>query len=96
MEDDVGETGAIRAAVRAAKKSFKPVKIGEPDRRASSKADKKKASKKKGAASASSGKRKGNFDKEMGPRPVREGVRAKKSDIIGGMGKKKGGKRKGK
>ncbi|KAF7791845.1 hypothetical protein EIP86_002869 [Pleurotus ostreatoroseus] len=99
MEDDVGETVAIRAAVRAAKKSFKPVKIGEPERRASSKADKKKASKKRSAAPASSvkgkGKGKGNFDKEMGQRPVREGVRAKKSDIIGGMGKKKGGKRKG-
>lgn len=77
MEDDVGETGAIRAAVRAAKKSFKPARIGEPERRASSKADKKKASKKKSGApvSSSKGKGRGNFDREMGQRPVREGVR---------------------
>ncbi len=92
-EDDAGETGAIKAAVRAAKKSYKPGKIGEPERKVPSKASKKSARKR---PTKSTGPGKGKFDKEMGQRPAREGVRSKKSDIIGGMGKKKGGKRKGK
>ena len=93
MEDDVGETGAIRAAVRAAKKSYQPAKIGEPAKRSST-GSKKRSTKKRPAVSAAPGK--GKFDKELGQRSAREGVRAKKSDIIGGMGKKKGSKRKGK
>ncbi|THH02879.1 hypothetical protein EW026_g13 [Hermanssonia centrifuga] len=36
----------------------------------------------------------GAFEKDMGQRAVQEGVRAKKGDVIGGMNKKKGGKRK--
>ena len=89
MEDDAAETGAIRAAVRSAKKASRPAKIGEPERRQTltKKDKKKKAVRSKSAKS-------GAFEKEMGQRTVREGVRAKKGDVIGGMGKKKGGKRK--
>ncbi|RDX55875.1 DEAD-domain-containing protein [Lentinus brumalis] len=89
MEDDAAETGAIRAAVRSAKKASRPAKIGEPERRHTSA---KKDKKKKAARSRSA--KGGAFDKEMGQRTAREGVRAKKGDVIGGMGKKKGGKRK--
>lgn len=94
MEDDAAETGAIRAAVRSAKKASRPVKIGEPERRATSS---KKRERKKAAGTKSAAKSKGAsgaFEKEFGQRPTREGVRAKKGDVIGGMGKKKGGKRK--
>ncbi len=91
-EDDAAETGAIRAAVRSAKKASRPAKIGEPERRPTSakKRERKKASRSKSVTKAKSGA----FEKELGQRPAREGVRAKKGDVIGGMGKKKGGKRK--
>ncbi|KAI8995616.1 DEAD-domain-containing protein [Trametes punicea] len=91
-EDDAAESGAIRAAVRSAKKASRPAKIGEPERRppSSRKKDKKRATRSKTIT-----KQKGSaFEKDLGQRPVREGVRAKKGDVIGGMGKKKGGKRK--
>ncbi|EJF66683.1 DEAD-domain-containing protein [Dichomitus squalens LYAD-421 SS1] len=91
MEEDAAETGAIRAAVRSAKKATRPAKIGEPERRTTSS----KKRDKKGVRSKSKTKSKGGaFDKDLGQRPAREGVRAKKGDVIGGMGKKKGGKRK--
>ncbi|KAI0669913.1 DEAD-domain-containing protein [Trametes maxima] len=91
-EDEAPESGAIRAAVRSAKKASRPAKIGEPERRP---AQSKKKDKKKAARSKSVTKPKGGaFEKDLGQRPVREGVRAKKGDVIGGMGKKKGGKRK--
>ena len=93
MEDDDerGESGAIKAAVRSAKKAARPAKIGEPERRVmSTKKNKKKAARSKSVTRSKAGA----FEKELGQRPAREGVRAKKGDVIGGMGKKKGGKRK--
>ena len=92
------ETGAIKAAIRSAKKSQRPVKIGEKQPRLPSKAkskDNKARNKKQKAAGGAKGV--SVFDKEIGQRPAarREGVRAKKGDKIGGMGKK-GPKRKGK
>lgn len=96
-EDDAGgESGAIRAAVRSAKKSARPAKIGEPERRPaaiSKKKEKNKERKLRGKAATRIG---GSFDKDLGQRRAKEGVRAKKGDIIGGMAKKKGGKRKAK
>lgn len=88
MEEDEAESGAIRAAVRSAKKAIKPAKIGEAQRGLPQTKKKAKTSK------ATKGKPRtgGRFDSEMGQRPAREGVRAKKGDVIGGMGKKKGGK----
>ncbi|KDQ63735.1 hypothetical protein JAAARDRAFT_120352 [Jaapia argillacea MUCL 33604] len=92
-EDDAipGETRVIGAAIRAAKKAARPGKIGEPEKRPmNSKKDKR--GKKKVTARAG-----GAFSSEMGQSTrAREGVRAKKGDAIGGMGKKKGGKRTGK
>ncbi|KAI0348024.1 DEAD-domain-containing protein [Trametopsis cervina] len=91
IEEDEVETGAIRAAVRSAKKSQKPAKIGDrqtglPQKKPKRKIDKSKPKPKGGAKSRDA------FDKEMGQKSAREGVRAKKGDVIGGMGKKKGGK----
>ena len=91
-EDGAEETGAIRAAVRSAKKSSRPAKIGEPERRPTSSKKDKKTKKLGGAAKSTLKSRVGAFDKEMGQRSAREGVRAKKGDVVGGMGKKKGGK----
>ncbi|KAI0651840.1 DEAD-domain-containing protein [Trametes meyenii] len=91
-EDEAAESGAIRAAVRSAKRASRPAKIGEPERRPP---QSKKKDKKRAVRSKSVTKPKGSaFEKDLGQRPVREGVRAKKGDVIGGMGKKKGGKRK--
>lgn len=91
MEDDAGETGAIRAAVRSAKKTYKPAKIGEVVKKPTRPSAVKKQQAKKRRPSGTT-----TFGKDLEQRPVREGVRAKKGDVIGGMGKKKGGKRKGK
>lgn len=87
-DDDANETGAIKAAVRSAKKASRPAKIGEPERKpASRKAEKKAKAKKIMKVTA-----KGGFDKDLSQKSSREGVRAKKWDKIGGMGKK-GGKK---
>lgn len=95
MEEDADESGAIKAAIRSAKKTQRPAKIGEkqavlPSNKQKSK-DKARKQKKIMSRSTSV------FDKDLGQRSTsaREGVRAKKGDKIGGMGKK-GGKRKGK
>ena len=94
MEEDAQESGAIKAAIRSAKKTQRPVKIGEKQPQVPSKAKAKdKARKHRVTAS----KNVSVFDKDLGQRPAarREGVRAKKSDKIGGVGKK-GPKRKSK
>lgn len=88
-DDDAAETGAIKAAVRSAKKAARPAKIGEPERKPTSrKAEKKAKSKSKAKAST-----RGGFDNDLSQKTSREGVRAKKGDKIGGMGKKGGKKR---
>ena len=94
MEEDAQETGAIKAAIRSAKKTQRPVKIGEKQTQLPSKAKSKDKARQKRKVMAKGGSA---FDKDLGQRPAakREGVRAKKSDKIGGMGKK-GPKRKGK
>lgn len=91
-EDEGGDSGAIRAAVRSAKKAARPAKIGEPERKPSKtrqKTEKKKKTQPKDKARAGSG-----FERDMGQRGAREGVRAKKGDAIGGAGKKRSGKKK--
>lgn len=95
-EDDAApESGTIRAAVRSAKKAARPARIGEPERRPinnkKAKDKNRKSSHKKVSAKSGSA-----FEKDLGQRSSREGVRSKKGDVIGGMGKKKGGKHKSK
>jgi ATP-dependent RNA helicase DDX27 len=96
MEEDEeeGNNGAVKAAIRSAKKASRPSKIGEPERRpqkAKSK-DKKKKTKGKKVTSRVGGV----FDRDLGSKASRhEGVRAKKGDAVGGM-KPKGRKQKAK
>ncbi|KAF5390357.1 hypothetical protein D9757_002906 [Collybiopsis confluens] len=87
---ELGNESTTRAAVRSAKKSMRPSKIGEPERRLgkTSKEKKKKARGKLG--------KKGGFERDLGVQNRHEGARAKKSDTVGGMNKKKGPKRKAK
>lgn len=79
-EKTEGETGAITASIRSAKKLQRPAKIGDAQARLpgkNRKSQKKKAEKRRGSA---------GFDKDMSARS--EGVRAKKGDTIGRLGKK--------
>lgn len=97
MEDDkeLGDGGAVKAAIRSAKKAARPPKIGVPEKRSSKPKGNTKPGPKRATARAG-----GAFDRDLGQKvgsvERREGVRAKRGDAIGGMGKKKGGKRKGK
>lgn len=82
MEEDKLGVGDVNAAIRAAKKSARPVKIGEPERRASAK---EKRTKKGGKGKAAANTGQGIFVKDLGQR---EGVRALKGDAIGRVGKR--------
>ncbi|KAG6842195.1 nucleolar DEAD-box protein required for synthesis of 60S ribosomal subunit [Blastosporella zonata] len=91
MEEDadLGDQKGINAAIRSAKKSSRPAKIGIPDQRPSKTKTKTKPRKVTSRAG-------GAFDRDFGGKAggQREGVRAKKSDAIGKKGgSKKGGKR---
>jgi ATP-dependent RNA helicase DDX27 len=80
MEDkEEGNAGAMAAAIRSAKKTIRPVKIGEiqPKTKAT------KGKKRKGPRASAAG-----FDRDMGSAKSREGARARKTDAVGGMGKK--------
>lgn len=96
MEDDeeLGDGGAVKAAIRSAKKAARPVKIGVPEKRAI----KNKSKGKKSKTKVTTGRAAGGFDQDLSQKNSggkgHEGVRAKKGDVIGGMGKKKGGKKK--
>ncbi|GAW03679.1 DEAD-domain-containing protein [Lentinula edodes] len=91
-DEEMGNEGAIKSAIRSAKKGIRPSKIGEPERRPvkTSKTKEKKKIRRK----LTLGKG-GAFERDLG-QSRHEGARAKKGDIIGGMGKKKGSKRKAK
>ncbi|KAF9015182.1 DEAD-domain-containing protein [Cyathus striatus] len=89
MEEDkeMGDDKSINAAIRSAKKTSRPTKIGLPESRPSSLKRAQKAKSKKST-------RKVTFETDLGQRgSSREGIRAKKGDSVA-MGKK--GKRKGK
>ncbi|KAG6857580.1 hypothetical protein H0H87_000179 [Tephrocybe sp. NHM501043] len=79
MEEDaeLGDQKSINAAIRSAKKSARPAKIGIPDQRPS-KAKTKSRSRKVTSRAG------GAFERDFGGKVgQREGVRAKKSDAIG-------------
>lgn len=76
----------MNAAIRSAKKAARPAKIGIPVHRTAS-TSKRSKGRKAG----------GGFERDLSSKAARsEGVRAKKGDAIGGMGKHKGEKRRGK
>ncbi|KAG2752414.1 DEAD-domain-containing protein [Suillus brevipes Sb2] len=89
-DKELGETGAVNAAIRSAKKAARPAKIGIPEHRNVPASKRTKA--RKGASKTG-----GNtFDRDLSSKVARgEGVHAKKGDAIGGMSKRKGGKRRG-
>jgi ATP-dependent RNA helicase DDX27 len=82
MEEDaeIGDAKLLNAAIRSAKKSARPAKIGMPENQPRNAKDKKRRPK----VTARSG---GAFERDM---TVREGIRAKKSDAVGLKGKKRG------
>lgn len=91
----MGDEKALNASIRLAKKASRPSKIGEPERRV----NKGKSRDKKSGRVKRTARIGGAFESDIGQRSGRgEGVRAKKGDAIGGLGKKGGqrGKRKGK
>ncbi|KAG1750011.1 DEAD-domain-containing protein [Suillus paluster] len=90
-DKELGETGAVNAAIRSAKKAARPAKIGIPGHQNAPTSKRTKA--RKGTLRTGSGA----FDRDLSSKAAKgEGVHAKKGDTIGGMGKRKGGKRKGK
>ncbi len=87
MDEELGDTGAVGASIRAAKKASRPVKITEPERRASSN-KKRKLDKPKKTRVGTAG-----FERDAGKKgsASREGMRAGRSDGVGLGGKKKAG-----
>ncbi|KAF8078602.1 DEAD-domain-containing protein [Lyophyllum atratum] len=84
MEEDAeaGDEKVLNAAIRSAKKSTRPAKIGIPEQRPSKTKTKNKPRKVTSRVG-------GAFDRDVEQKAGRrEGVRAKKNDAIGGMGKK--------
>ena len=90
MEEDkeLGDNKSLNAAIRSAKKSARPAKIGVPERKDSKSSKKRKVSVRSG----------NTFDSDFGQKSKsREGVRSKKGDAVklGKTGGKKGkGRRK--
>ncbi|KAL5534195.1 DRS1 [Sanghuangporus baumii] len=90
LQEDAGETASVRAAVRNAKKSSRPTKIGLPESRKQKPGKAKSAEKKKRKVGRVTGKQ-GVFEREMGEKRkshVSEGVRSSKADRIGAIGRK--------
>lgn len=90
-DEEAGDEKALKAAIRSAKKSARPSKIGVPEKRPS------KGFKSKGKPRRVTSHTGGAFERDIDQKAGRrEGVRAKKGDAIGRMGKKGGTPRKGK
>ena len=90
LEEDAGETAAVRAAVRSVKKSSRPTKIGLPETRKQKPAKGKSSEKKKRKVGRVTGVH-GMFEREMGAKRkghVSEGARSNKAEQIGGVGRK--------
>jgi ATP-dependent RNA helicase DDX27 len=82
-DDEIGDDRATQAAIRTAKKSARTPKIGIPIPRLPAKKAKRTGPKRVTARAG------GAFDKELGQKgSSREGVRSKKGDAPGRIGKK--------
>lgn len=86
MEEDKEDHSAIAASIRSAKKASRPTKIGVSVTPVVGKGRSKdrKAKRSKSSSGALVGPDK------VGPKGKNEGVRARRTDAVGGMGKKKG------
>lgn len=82
MKEDETDLRAIGASVRSAKKAMRPTKIGLPEpkpRKIMAKKTQDGSKKQKNASS---------FDHDLGQRVKTEGIRAKKGDSVGRVGKR--------
>ena len=98
-DDDAADKGAMRAAVRSAKKAIRPAKIGMSENRATKQKTRGKEKKKRRSESLFTGQNgRSVFDRDMGQKrgAVREGARARSGDAIKGLSGKKGTGGKGK
>lgn len=82
VDQAIGDTGAVGAAIRSAKKNARPRKIGLPEQNSKPRKTARSRSKSAGA--------KTGFDRDLGQRGQHEGIRAKKGDKIGRPGKRRG------
>lgn len=83
-EQEPGQKGAIDAAIRSAKRQARPGKVGKVQTKNAAGGRKKVASKVTSRVGDA-------FNQDLSAK--REGIRARKGDAIGGMGRRKGGKR---
>ena len=92
MEEDkeFNDQKSINASIRSAKKAGRPCKIGEPEKKSTGPAKKKRRTVVKKPRAGGSA-----FENDLGSKTkVREGIRARKDDAI--KGAKKGGTKTGK
>ncbi|KAH7883605.1 DEAD-domain-containing protein [Phlebopus sp. FC_14] len=89
-DKEFGDRGAVNAAIRSAKREARPGKIGLIQSKGTAESKKRKR-----IPGKVTSMHEGVFDRDMSSKGARgEGLRAKKGDAIGSMGKrKKGGKR---
>lgn len=87
VDKEIGDNANFNAAIRSAKKAAKPGKIGMA-------LSKGPTQLKHGAKSKTGSRTVSTFEQDLSTRRARsEGIRAKKGDAVGGMGKRKNGKR---
>lgn len=87
LDKEVGDNAGLNAAIRSAKKAAKPGKIGQT-------LSKGPVRLKHGSKSKAKSRTLSTFEEDLSVRKAgREGIRAKKGDAVGGMGKRKDRKR---
>lgn len=86
-DKEIGDTAGLNAAIRSAKKAAKPGKIKMT-------LSKGPTGLKHSAKSRTRSRALSTFEQDLSVKKARsEGIRAKKGDAVGGMGKRKSGKR---
>lgn len=94
-EDDADDEKAVAAAIRSAKKTARPTRIGEPEPAKKSKSKDKKKKRPAAGGKKITAKSGGAFQKDMGQKGssqkgfAGEGARAKKTDTVKGLSSKK-------
>lgn len=87
VDKEIGDSASLNAAIRATKKAAKGGKIGEALKKGPTRMKHNSKSKTRSRTASV-------FEQDLSAKKARgEGARAKKGDTIGGMGKRKGGKR---
>lgn len=87
VDKELGDNAGLNAAIRSAKKAARPGKIGLA-------LNKGPTQLKHGPMSKARSRTDSAFEQDLSGRRARhEGIRAKKGDAVGGMGKRKDGKR---